>query len=138
MSEYELGVLYKFFENLYAVEHHFHTTAPVDGQWPVWRDNDPYSNSTMLRLDYLTNEDDDEKNIREAFRTWNLDLVDLLERGDVNLGTDPVLKACDGFIKRGKLPVYAGICSASLFKEWAMPNTIYEYTLYIRFKTVWN
>ena len=67
-----------------------------------------------------------------------LDLEDLLENGDINKTSDPLLKAMDGAVKRGKEPVEVDIFAMHFYKSYHKRKDTIECTTYLLLFTNWN
>lgn len=66
------------------------------------------------------------------------DLEDLIENGDVDNGSDPLLKSIDGSKKRGKQPVDIDIFEAVLFSEHFEKKRVTHFTTYLLMHVEWE
>jgi hypothetical protein len=100
---------------------------------------DGVEHGCRVRLDF---ELDGQEQTKEVVRTvaYELaknDLLELVEYGDIDNHSDPLLNIVDGSRKRNKIMKDFNIRSVYLYKEWIEKKNSVEYTMYFNFRPIW-
>lgn len=96
--------------------------------------------TARLRVDYeLTDEERENTSVANGILDClQPDLVDLLRNGDVNKGSDVLLKTIDGASVRGvDAPEWIQISEAIFYHQYMPKKESTEYTLYILLAVSW-
>lgn len=98
--------------------------------------------SVNLRLDWelasdVVQEVSVDKLLDLMFVQAESDLEKLLEDGDIDHTTDPLLKALDGAKKRGRQPSAVDITAVNLIQEFSSRKETVRYTMYLTLNTQW-